>query len=204
MYKVFIQNRPLHFISEDDFSTLEGISISENVALSNQNHVYQLLEQTPKTVSIHIICELPLEGMNAFFKDHEFIEAAGGIVKKGNQYLFIFKNECWDLPKGIIDAGESPEIAAKREVEEECGITNPEIKQFITNTYHTYLYQDQPVLKKTHWYAFTYNGEQELIPQVEEGITLVAWKDETEISEVLKNTYCSIQEVINQYFNNSN
>lgn len=200
MYKVFIQNRPLHFISEGDFLNKEGISISEKVALSNQKHVYQLINQTPTSISVYIISENPFASMTAFFKDHESIEAAGGIVKKGNEYLFIFKNEYWDLPKGIIDAGESPKITAKREVEEECGIEDPEINDLITTTYHTYEYEGNPVLKKTYWYAFTYDGNQELIPQREEGITEVAWKDKVGIEEIITDTYLSIQEVVSIYF----
>ena len=200
MYKVFIQNRPLHFISEGEFMNNDGIFVSDKIALSNQNNVYQLLEQTPESISICILGKQPLETMTAFFNDHDSIEAAGGIVKKGNQYLFIYKNDCWDLPKGIIDAGESPEVAAKREVEEECGIENPLINSLITNTYHTYLYEGKSVLKKTHWYDFTYDGDEELIPQLEEGITAVAWKTKEEISEVLNNTYLSIKEVLKSYF----
>lgn len=201
MYKVFIQNRPLHFISEVDFINKDGIAISEKVALSNQNHVYQLIDQTPTTLSVNIITDNPFDCMLAFFKDHDTIEAAGGIVKKGNEYLFIYKNECWDLPKGIIDSGESPEIAAKREVEEECGIQNPTIHDLITTTYHTYVFEGKPVLKKTYWYAFSYEGNEQLVPQLEEGITEVSWKNKQELEEVLKNTYLSIKEVLTFYLN---
>ncbi len=200
MYKVFIQNRPLHFISEEEFINNEGIAVSEEVALSNQKNVYQLIEQTPESVSIFIISNQPFACLTAFFQDHETVEAAGGIVRKGNQYLFIYKNDCWDLPKGIIDAGESPEIAAIREVEEECGITNPQIKQLITHTFHTYQYEGNPVLKKTHWFGFSYDGEETLMPQQAEGITSATWKTKAEIPEVMDKTYLSIQEVVQAYF----
>jgi ADP-ribose pyrophosphatase YjhB (NUDIX family) len=200
MYKVFIQNRPLHFISEGEFINNEGIFVSDKIALSNQNNVYQLLEQTPESISVFILSEQPFETMLAFFKDHDFIEAAGGIVKKDDTYLFIYKNACWDLPKGIIDAGESAEIAAKREVEEECGIQNPTIENFITSTYHTYLYEGKPVLKKTHWYNFAYQGNEKLVAQKDEGITAVEWKKKEEISDILQNTYLSIKEVLILYF----
>lgn len=200
MYKVFIQNRPLHFISEGEFINNDGIYVSDKIALANQNNVYQLLGQTPESISVFILSEQPFETMTDFFKDHQYIEAAGGIVKNIDQYLFIYKNDCWDLPKGIMDAGEAAEETAVREVEEECGITNPVINDFITNTYHTYLYQEKPVFKKTHWYEFTYNGNEELIAQEDEGIMLVAWKTKEEISEILKNTYLSIKEVLTLYF----
>jgi ADP-ribose pyrophosphatase YjhB (NUDIX family) len=200
MYKVFIQNRPLHFISDEEFINNEGISISEKVALSNQKNVFQLLEDTPESIGIFIISDQPLACLKSFLKNYDFIEAAGGIVRKENQYLFIYKNDCWDLPKGIIDSGESPELAAIREVEEECGITNPKINQLITITYHTYMYEEKPVLKKTHWFDFTYEGAEKLKAQSEEGITAVAWKTKEDIDEMMENTYLSIKEVVNAYF----
>ncbi|MDD2982807.1 MAG: NUDIX domain-containing protein [Crocinitomicaceae bacterium] len=199
MYKVFIQNRPLHFISEGEFINNEGVFVSDKMALSNQNNVYQLLEQTPETISVFILSEQPFETMRAFFKDHHWIEAAGGIVKKADEYLFIYKNDCWDLPKGIIDAEESIEMAAIREVEEECGIHNPKILSFITNTYHTYEYEGKPVLKKTHWFEFDYQGNEPLVGQADEGITDLAWKSKEQISEIMDKTYLSIKEVLIRY-----
>ena len=52
-----------------------------------------------------------------------FIEAAGGLVRNSeNNYLFILKNNCWDLPKGKIDIGEKHEHAAIREIKEETNL----------------------------------------------------------------------------------
>ena len=50
------------------------------------------------------------------------IEAAGGIVKnKRGDYLLIYRHDTWDLPKGKIDPGETPDEAALREVRENRG-----------------------------------------------------------------------------------
>lgn len=55
----------------------------------------------------------------------KFILAAGGLVKNTeDQWLLIFRLGKWDLPKGKLENGETPEAAALREVEEECGIKN--------------------------------------------------------------------------------
>ena len=50
--------------------------------------------------------------------------------EKGKQQPFILlihakplKTEYWDLPKGAIEKGETPEAAAEREAREEAGIT---------------------------------------------------------------------------------
>ncbi|MCK7539117.1 MAG: NUDIX domain-containing protein [Marinilabiliales bacterium] len=51
------------------------------------------------------------------------IEAAGGLVgHPSGKYLFIMRYGRWDLPKGHIEKGETPEECALREVTEECNI----------------------------------------------------------------------------------
>lgn len=51
----------------------------------------------------------------------------------------------WQLPKGIIDAGETPEVAALREVREEAGIETELLEKIETIEY---------------WYYGTKNGER--------------------------------------------
>ncbi len=57
--------------------------------------------------------------------------SAGVIVfrREGPGLLFLllfkkYKTEYWDLPKGNIEKGEQPEVAAKRETAEETGISD--------------------------------------------------------------------------------
>jgi 8-oxo-dGTP diphosphatase len=54
----------------------------------------------------------------------ERIEAAGGVVERDGQVLLVHRprHDDWTLPKGKLDAGESFEDAALREVEEETGL----------------------------------------------------------------------------------
>ena len=61
--------------------------------------------------------------MKTITKSVTLIKAAGGLVKSaGNEYLFIYRNDKWDLPKGKVEKNEKVKEAAVREVEEECGI----------------------------------------------------------------------------------
>ena len=137
----------------------------------------------------------------AFVKNIEnsitLIEAAGGLVKndEGN-YLFIYRNDKWDLPKGKLEKDESRKEGAVREVEEECGITVHKLGKKICKTYHVYTIKQQVVLKKTHWYAMKHKGHEKLKPQKEEGITDVRWFDKQEISPIIQNTFPSIMDVL--------
>jgi 8-oxo-dGTP pyrophosphatase MutT (NUDIX family) len=151
------------------------------------------IDNKPKTYQLDTEKEL-LET----FSNHRFIEAAGGIVRRGNLFLFIKRNGKWDIPKGKLDAGESVEEAAVREIEEECGLVAPEIFDHLINTWHTYEHKGKMVIKKTYWYLLDESEEVELIPQEEEGITEVKFFKVDEFDVVRSNTYGSITEVIDQ------
>ncbi len=128
-----------------------------------------------------------------FMSQFKIIEAAGGIVQnKNKEVLFIFRNDKWDLPKGKVEKNESIQETAIREVEEECGIFDLSLKQFIKTTYHIYEENNKQILKLSHWYKMTSNSNN-LKPQLEEGITEVCWKDKEEIKKAMQNTYPNIK-----------
>ena len=130
-------------------------------------------------------------------KSVTLIEAAGGLVKNDRgQFLFIFRNGKWDIPKGKLEKGEKPKEGAVREVEEECGIAIDECGKKIVNTYHVYTSKGEVVLKKTYWYKMKYAGKAKLKPQIEEGITEVRWMTKKDISMVADNTFPSIMDVL--------
>ena len=199
MYKVFINEKRLILSSEpqDSPKTLnyDG-SHSFDFAID-------LLENTPS------------QGLNIYHRDVEElwkdfknyfknIEAAGGVViNPDHKTLFIHRLGKWDLPKGKIEKGESKEVAAVREVEEECGIFNLELGDFINSTYHIYTERDgKKILKTTYWFQMFYSGNETPKPQVEEGINEVGWKDEVEIeSQILPSTFQNIKLILNDFKN---
>ena len=62
------------------------------------------------------------------FKMFPLVQAAGGLVEnKNKQFLFIYRNNKWDLPKGKIEKKEKISNAAMREVMEETGVKNLKI-----------------------------------------------------------------------------
>ncbi len=131
-----------------------------------------------------------LKVINSF----NLIEASGGVVKNNyNDFLFIFKNGKWDLPKGKIDSGENPEKAAIREVNEETSLLELEMMCFVTNTYHLYK-QGSIILKKTFWFLMKAHNFQEMKPQKEEGITDLKWFSKKDFPS----TYNSIKYVLSK------
>ena len=108
----------------------------------------------------------------------QFVEipAAGGLVRNSEgAFLFIKRLGVWDLPKGKIEKKETPELAAVREVEEECGLSGLQVINQLDSTFHIYRspYLPHPnnlVLKETKWFLMNYSGNEIPVPQVEEDI----------------------------------
>jgi len=130
------------------------------------------------------------------------IEAAGGLIQNLNgEYLMIYRNNRWDLPKGKMDAGESPEEAALREIEEEVHLKRKHLNlnKFIGLTYHIYPLNGEYMIKSTYWYeVICTTKDYNLKPQIEENITDIQWFKKEELLKI--NTFASIKSVIELYF----
>jgi 8-oxo-dGTP pyrophosphatase MutT (NUDIX family) len=135
--------------------------------------------------------------LSTFSSAFKIIEAAGGLVKnKKGEYLFIFRNGKWDLPKGKVEKEEAIPMAAIREVEEECGVDQLKIVKELESSYHTYELDGKAVLKRTFWFEMDCDDSSQLVPQTEEGITEVKWLSKNELKKVYANTYESVKEVL--------
>ena len=125
------------------------------------------------------------------------IFASGGVVFNNEKLLMIYRNGLWDLPKGKMELNESESKCAVREVKEECGLDSLKVIKFLKYTYHTYIENNQPILKKTSWYLMSSNSKNKLIPQISEGIFKVMWVKKSEISSKLDNSFENIKDLIN-------
>lgn len=200
MYKVFIQNTPLFFINSKKMNEYDGLFIPESLANSNKRYVFYLLQETSKNISIYILCDDVNLAISDFFEEFDFVEAAGGIVKRKDKYLFIKRNGVWDIPKGKIETDEKPEDAAVREIHEECGVLCENVEELVHITYHTYQYKGKDTLKQTYWYKLNYDGKKKVKAQKEEGITKVKWLKANEMIKIRTLTFPSIVDVIDFYF----
>jgi len=137
----------------------------------------------------------------AFFKNFTVIEAAGGIVQNNEKdLLFIFRMGKWDLPKGKMEKGEEPGVCAQREVTEETGIDKLTLKKKVGDTWHAYDQFGKHFLKQTHWFYMVSASNKEPHPQEAEHITDARWIKTKDIKEPVKNTYPSIREILNVFF----
>lgn len=209
MYKVFIYNKPIYFTENQDI--YHSVNQSSIYSCENQHDKEAILnihKKNPEDKPLYVFNKNIELLWNIFFEDFKEIDAAGGVVVNSNEeVLFIYRNDVWDLPKGKVEKNERIDVAAIREVEEECGISNPKIDKKLITTYHTYATKKRNYIKKTHWYLMhldTRLKPVQLIPQLEEGITKVIWANENEFDLLLSNTYGSINDVIEAYHSNKN
>jgi ADP-ribose pyrophosphatase YjhB (NUDIX family) len=195
MYKVFVNDKPIILTDSLPKENKYKVYLFKNLIVS------EILDKlTSNSINgILIFCDNLELSKELFFKNFKTISAAGGLVlNPKKELLFIYRNNSWDLPKGCIEKGESIETAAIREVEEECGIFNLKLIKPLTTTYHIYN-QNGITLKETHWFLMTSDYNKELVPQIEEGITEVIFKNMKAVNEALKNSYANIKLVYDTY-----
>lgn len=125
---------------------------------------------------------------------HIYIKAAGGIVTNPEgDALLIYRNNHWDLPKGMIEKGETPEKGAVREVEEETGLASPKIERLLLESFHIYDLYGGWHIKRTYWYQMTCEGSQQIQPQTEEGITECRWCRPEDRHKYLSDSYAMMK-----------
>lgn len=190
MYEVFVNDFPIILISELRKEDTFKYFLLENVDLAKV-----IKDLTNGKMQAAYLYHPDSEKLLKKFKSKmNVIVAAGGVVRnKKGEILFIFRNGKWDLAKGKLDKNESVEKAAIREVEEETGVKGLKLEGFFKTTYHIFKRNGQYKLKETHWYHMKSNYAGKLLPQEDEGITEVVWKNPKEIEEALKNTYPNIK-----------
>lgn len=201
MYKVFIYNKPIFLLETSEISALNRkvkTFVCENE--EDKDSLISLHRNMDVTKPMYIVNANLDKLVKLFFENHKKIAAAGGIVlNTKDEILFIDRLGYWDLPKGKVEKGEGLKEAAVREIEEECGISQPKIDRKLLTTYHTYSAKGRKYFKTTHWYLLNYEGNEELLPQTEEGITDVRWINPQQMEDQLTRTYNSIIDVLDAY-----
>jgi 8-oxo-dGTP pyrophosphatase MutT (NUDIX family) len=91
--------------------------------------------------------------------------SAGGVVFRGEKesvevvIVAVGGQNRWQLPKGLVEAGENPEVAAVREAREEGGVSS-EVVQLIETIEYWYAGLDNGIRvrfhKRVHFYLLRY------------------------------------------------
>jgi len=176
-------------IENEKYFRLKDVSLDEIIEALSHKEVERIYLYHPKAEKL----------MKKFKQLIPTIKAGGGIVyNQEGKVLLIKRNGKWDLPKGKKEKGENIATCALREVEEETGVKKLLIQRFRTITYHIFKRDKQYFLKETYWYDMTTTYKKKLVPQTEEGIEKVCWKDETTAKELAKSSYKNIQLVFSR------
>lgn len=191
MYKVFYNQKPLFFTTDltnnSDETPLLFIKYTSALVIVNA-----LRNKNTKAVYLYHPKEEKLE--KHFLKHFPVVEAAGGLVEHTDgRYLFIYRNDKWDLPKGKIEKNEVIIDAAIREVMEETGVGDLMATKPLNTTYHVFNAKGKFKLKKTYWFLMKSNYDGPLVPQEEENIQAAVWRSKTDFPLLMKNAYENIK-----------
>ncbi len=112
--------------------------------------------------------------------------SAGGVVFRmasgsdgaGPRPLYLLIRDSyrnWGFPKGHLEAGEAPEAAARREVEEETGLRDLVVRAPIETIDWYFRFRGRLIHKVCHFYLME-TEHAETCPQRSEGITACRWE----------------------------
>ena len=215
--QLFVNNTPVSFLrGHEDIGSIEFKSVqkakktpslaefSGKVLIENVDHdrlyhyVNEIMLHEYRKVSFYFIVENYDEAKQSILDRFKVIEAAGGVVSKGDLTLMIYRFKKWDLPKGKLEKNEKFKKCALREVEEETGV-KVKLDKKVCTTWHTYTLRRKRILKKTKWYAMDCLDDSQMAPQYGESIERVEWMTDEQVSNALKNSYKSIKYVIKNH-----
>jgi len=192
MYKVFFNQKPIILTTTFQEQTPESPLFF--LKFTNKKNIVAAL-RSKKVKQLYLYHAKEEKMWALFYEIFKVIEAAGGIVRQrsSGKYLFIYRNDKWDLPKGRIEEDEAVRTAAMREVEEETGVADLAITAALPTTLHLFHRNGKYRLKKTYWYAMETDFDEALIPQEEEGIQKVEWVAKEEVPNLYSNIYANIR-----------
>ena len=129
--------------------------------------------------------------------------AAGGVVLRNDNLLFINKKKGWEFPKGKLDEGETFSECAIRETSEETGLKTQflDVVKFIGTTNYLRKYDGVEYNKVIYWYQMKYLSDtnSRFIPDTDEGIIECQWLPITDINKVFIRDHISgfVEEIYN-------
>ena len=170
-------------VGDQDFDTLFGL----------------LNSHVPTNILSVIVSTAGLPVKKYLRTKFKVVKAAGGLIRKKEKFLMIYRMKKWDLPKGKREKNETSKRAAVREVQEECNVT-VKLGRKICTTWHTYTMNKNAMLKKTRWYVMDSVDDSKMKPALEEDIEELRWMTRKEVYHALEHSYKSISYVFERYY----
>ena len=199
MYRLFCNNKTLvcrNFFEQCLYNEYNESSCQTQDFENTLNKIKYWLENGDENLYID---DVDNEILTAIFRSlFNYAPTAGGLVLINNEIVAIERNGKPDLPKGHIEKGETPDVAALREVSEETSISNLEIIRQLPSSHHCYLLDGQWTLKQTSWFLMKSNDEFKPKPQTEEGISKVFLLNKNNVNEFLEKTFISLKETLGE------
>ena len=199
--KIYFNEKPL-FLTDSITPEIEPFAHHDDAVLIDEfshggiNSMIHEMRQEKVHAGIYLHNNVE-ELQKALWKKFILIKAGGGLViNEANELLFIFRRGKWDLPKGKLDDGETIEECAVREIQEETGLQQVELKKHLVTTWHTYDDSGHHILKETAWYLLSASKNQALTPQTVEQITKIEWGSPDNIEKYTSNTFGAIHDVL--------
>ena len=201
MYKIHIEKRCIIICPPGEQTLSDPNAIIFNISKGSDIHsLIEMFETSESLLRVYIPSEDTEETYRKICSEFVEVNAGGGLVSnRRGDFLLISRNGLWDLPKGHQDPGEEISVTALREVQEETGIDQLQLKDLICVTDHCYIRNGMWHLKHTWWYDMLYTDPTDLTPQKEEDISKAAWVAKSSLPPYLLNTYPSIIEVFREF-----
>lgn len=173
----------------------------KNVEVKDMKTILELLHSKVPTnlLSLDLTTDHYKEVKDFIKKQFKLVKAAGGVVRKKDKLLMIYRMKKWDLPKGKREKGERSRDTAVREVEEESNI-KVKLGEGICTTWHTYTMNKKNMIKHTKWYMMNAVDDGHMKPCLEEDIEELRWMTQKEVYHALQNSYKSIRFVFEEYY----
>ena len=130
-------------------------------------------------------------------------QSAGGIVwrratPEPEALIILDSHDRWAFPKGRIEEGETPEVAARREIAEETGVTA--VKLTDTLGVSDFWFEDrwevvgERVHKYIHYFLYEQTTHEEVVTSEEEHVKEYRWVPISELAEAV--SYKSLDTVV--------
>jgi len=131
----------------------------------------------------------------------EYHHSAGGLVVADGRILLISTRQGrrWQLPKGHLERGETPEQAAVREVREETGITGRIVRR-LPRVKYTFVERGVRIRKKVDYYLLSYvegdpsDYDRDEVSGAswfswEEGLATISFDNERRVVQAARDTF---------------